>query len=159
MPDVLHELFPNGLAHYFAGGLLIGAGVALIFVFTGAIAGMSTVFSSTWSYVSGRPFFQQPRFVGSRAWRLVLAAGLVIGALLWWALYGPAGGVQTQVKWWQLLLGGFVAGFGARMSNGCTSGHGICGMASLQFPSMLAVVTFLATAMITARVVLLFGGR
>jgi uncharacterized membrane protein YedE/YeeE len=62
------------------------------------------------------------------------------------------------VPWWQLLLGGFIAGFGARLSNGCTSGHGICGMASLQLPSLLAVLTFLATAMVTANLVRSLGG-
>ncbi len=156
---MLASLFPLGVAHYVAGGLCIGAAVALIFVFTGAVSGMSTVFTSTWSYVSNKPFFQQARFVGSRGWRLVLAAGLVIGAFLWWRVFGPPGGVQTHVTPWQLLIGGFVAGFGARMSNGCTSGHGVCGLASLQVPSALAVVTFLATAIGTAHLVLVFGGR
>lgn len=59
-------LFPHGWQHYLLGGLLIGTGVALLHVLTGRIGGMSTVFSSTWSYVVNRPFFQQPRFVGSR---------------------------------------------------------------------------------------------
>jgi len=54
---------------------------------------------------------------------------------------------------WQLAVGGFIAGFGARMSNGCTAGHGICGMASLQAPSIASVAIFLATAMVTARLV------
>jgi hypothetical protein len=58
---------------------------------------------------------------------------------------------------WQLAAGGFIAGFGARLSNGCTAGHGICGMASLQPPSMLAVAIFLATAMLTARAVRAFA--
>lgn len=156
---MLTSLFPHGFAQYIAGGVLIGAGVALIFVLTGAVPGMSTVFSSTWSYVSNRPFFQQARFVGSRGWRLVLAAGLILGAALWGLLLGPQGGVVTHVTPWQLLVGGFVAGFGARMSNGCTSGHGVCGLASLQVPSLLAVVTFLATAIGTAHLVLAFGGR
>jgi len=156
---MVEALFPNGLAHYLAGGLLIGAGVALIFVFTGAVSGMSTVFSSTWSYISSWPFFQQPLFAATRAWRLVLAAGLIVGALLWWLLLGPVGGVQTAVSWWQLLAGGFLVGFGARLSNGCTSGHGICGLASLQLPSALAVLTFLATAIVVANVVLALGGR
>jgi len=152
-------LFPNGMTHYLAGGLLIGAGMALIFVLTGAVPGMSTVFSSTWSYVLRRPFFQQPRFVNTRAWRLVLAAGLVLGAFVWWSWVGPAHGVQTHVSWWQLLGGGFLVGFGARMSNGCTSGHGICGLASLQLPSALAVLTFLATAIGVANLVVLLGSH
>jgi uncharacterized membrane protein YedE/YeeE len=63
----------------------------------------------------------------------------------------------TQVPAWQLALGGFIAGFGARLSNGCTAGHGICGVASLQSASMLSVLVFLATAMITARVVAHFA--
>ena len=58
-------LFPLGWQHYLLGGLCIGAGVALLFVCTGLIGGMSTVFSSTWSYVLRRPFFQQERFTGS----------------------------------------------------------------------------------------------
>jgi hypothetical protein len=73
------SLFPLGWQHYLAGGLLAGAGVALLFVLTGRIGGMSTVFSSTWSYAVQRPFFQQARFVDSRGWRLVYAAGLILG--------------------------------------------------------------------------------
>jgi uncharacterized protein len=152
-------LFPLGWEHYLVGGLLVGGGVALIFVLTGLVTGMSTVFTSTWSYVSSAPFFQQARFTGSRGWRLVLAFGLVAGAGLWWFLLGPPGGIQTAVPGWQLAAGGFLVGYGARMSNGCTSGHGICGLASLELPSALAVTTFLITAIATANLVLLFGGR
>jgi uncharacterized membrane protein YedE/YeeE len=126
------SLFPLGWQHYLAGGLLAGAGVALLFVLTGRIGGMSTVFSSTWSYAVQRPFFQQARFVDSRGWRLVYAAGLILGALLWWL--GVAGGQPqaTAVPTWQLVVGGFFVGYGARLGNGCTSGHGICGLGSLQ---------------------------
>jgi uncharacterized membrane protein YedE/YeeE len=156
---MLHAIFPNGELHYLAGGLLIGAGVGVLFVFTGLIGGASTVFSSSWSYLVKRPFFQQARFVDSRDWRLVYAAGMMLGALLWWLVLGPYTGVQTTVPWWQLLAGGAIAGFGARLANGCTSGHGICGLASLQMPSLLAVLIFLATAMVSARLVLAIGGR
>ena len=79
------------------------------------------------------------------------AAGLIAGALAWLATMGEP--FATQVPAWQLALGGFLAGYGARLSNGCTAGHGICGIASLQPASMLSVATFLATAMITARLV------
>jgi hypothetical protein len=155
----LESLFPLGIQHYLVGGLLIGAGVGLIFVLTGVVAGMSTVFSSSWSWVSHAPFFQQERFTGTRRWRLVLAIGLVLGALLWWLWLGPAGGAHTQVAWWRLLFGGLLVGMGARMSNGCTSGHGICGLASLQLPSLLAVLTFLATAIGVANLAVRIGGR
>ncbi|HXF45320.1 MAG TPA: YeeE/YedE thiosulfate transporter family protein [Burkholderiaceae bacterium] len=156
---MIDVLFPLGISHYLIGGLLMGVGVALIFVLTGAVSGMSTVFTSTWSYFSTAPFFQQPRFTATRRWRLALAAGLILGALIWWQWLGPEGGVVTRVTWWQLLAGGFLVGFGARMSNGCTSGHGICGLASLQLPSALAVLTFLATAIAVANLTLWLGGR
>jgi uncharacterized membrane protein YedE/YeeE len=144
------SLFPLGWQHYLLGGLLIGAGTGFLYVMTGRIGGMSTVFSSTWSYLLAQPFFQQSRFTDSRRWRLVYAAGLVLGAFVWWQ--GIAGGAThaMQVPTWQLLVGGFFVGYGARLANGCTSGHGICGLASLQLPSLYAVLTFMATAFLTA---------
>ena len=53
----------------------------------------------------------------------------------------------------------YMVGFGARLGNGCTSGHGICGLSSLQLPSLVAVLTFMATGFVTANVVLFLGGR
>jgi uncharacterized membrane protein YedE/YeeE len=153
----LAHLFPLGWLHYLGGGLLIGAGVALLFVLTGRIGGMSTVYSSTWSWFSQRPFFQQPKFLHSRGWRLVYALGLILGAGLWWITLGAAQPQHTGLPAWQLLLGGVLVGFGARLSNGCTSGHGICGLGSLQFPSLVAVLTFMATAFITAHLAMAWG--
>jgi uncharacterized protein len=143
-------LFPLGWQHYLLGGLFIGAGVALLFVLTGLVGGMSSVFSSTWSFVSRAPYFQQARYTGSRGWRLVYAAGLVLGALVWWLAFSDGTAQTTEVPVWALLVGGFLVGYGARLGNGCTSGHGICGLGSLQWPSLLAVLTFMGTAFITA---------
>jgi len=144
------SLFPHGWQHYLLGGVLIGTGVSLLFLFTGRIGGMSTLFSSTWSFAVQRPFFQQARFVDSRNWRLVYALGMILGAMVWWL--GWAGGAPqtTTVPAWQLAVGGFFVGYGARLGNGCTSGHGICGLGSLRWPSLMAVLTFMATAFLTA---------
>ena len=75
------------------------------------------------------------------------------------ALFVLLGGAptHTQVAPWRLLAGGFLVGFGSRLGGGCTSGHGICGLASLQRPSLAAVVTFLATGMATAQLVARLG--
>ena len=113
----MEALFPNGWAHYLAGGVIMGIGMSLLFLSTGLIGGMSTVFTSVWSYFSRAPFFQEGRFVSSRRWRLVYAAALIAGALLWLAC---------------------------------------CGL-PLQPASILSVLLFLATAMITARVVAAFA--
>jgi uncharacterized membrane protein YedE/YeeE len=81
---------------------------------------------------------------------------MVLGALLFTVMSGDR--AVTTVPWFLLLLGGFVAGFGARLGNGCTSGHGVCGLGSLQLPSLVAVLAFLATAFATANLVRALGG-
>ncbi len=113
-------LFPFGWQHYLLGGVFIGGGVALLYLTTGLVGGMSSVFSSTWSFVVQRPFFQQARYTDTRVWRLIYALGLILGALLWWL--GVAGGAPqaTSVPAWQLMVGGFLVGYGARLGNGCT---------------------------------------
>lgn len=151
--SLINTLFPLGWQHYLWGGLTIGAGVALLYLFNGWVGGMSTVFSSSWSFVFKRSSFQQDRFLVSRYWRLVYALGVVLGALVWrFALAGGEAQV-SNVPAWQLLAGGFLVGYGARLGNGCTSGHGICGLGSLQLPSLGAVLTFMATAFLTANLI------
>ena len=152
----MEAYFPNGWMHYLVGGGAIGLGVSLLFIGTGLIGGMSTVYSSTWSFVLKQKFFQQARFTTSRQWRLIYALGLVCGALLACLLIPRA--AILVIPWWQLLLGGVIAGFGARLGNGCTSGHGICGMASFNKASMVAVIIFLGVAIGTARIVIMLGG-
>ena len=149
-------LFPLGITHYLIGGLFIGFAVSFLFATTGLVGGMSTFFTSTWSFVSNWKYFNREAFVSSRNWRIVYASGLVLGALIWMLTVGEV--FVTTISWWQLTLGGFIAGFGARLSNGCTSGHGICGMASFQLPAFLAVLIFLTTAIITAQLMQKLGG-
>lgn len=155
---MIESLFPNGILPYLAGGICIGLAVSLIFVLTGQVAGMSSVFSSTLSWFSKQRYFQQPRLLESRIWRLWLAVGLVMGAALYWFGFGPGTPWQTEVPYWQLGLGGFIAGYGARLGNGCTSGHGICGMASLQGLSILSVCIFLSVAIVTAQLIAALKG-
>jgi uncharacterized membrane protein YedE/YeeE len=64
--------------------------------------------------------------------------------------------VVVTIPTWQLFVGGLLVGYGARLSQGCTSGHGICGLASLSLPSLMAVCTFMATAFLTANVMARF---
>lgn len=155
---MIEQWFPNGWLQYLLGGILIGSGVGFAFLCAGLVTGMSTFFSSSWSWVSRLEFFQRERLHGSRGWRAALAVGLVIGGVFYTVTLGGGTAVTTAVPWWQLGVGGVLVGFGARLSDGCTSGHGICGLASLQLPSLLAVLTFLATAMVTAQLVLALGG-
>jgi uncharacterized membrane protein YedE/YeeE len=137
---------------------LVGSAASLAFVTTGLITGINTVSGSNWLYFSPQTLLQEPRIAGSRAWRLVLAAGLVLGAA--WYRSTAVGGMPevTAVAPWQLSVGGFIAGFGARLGNGCTSGQGICSLAASQAPSLAAVLTCMAPAIVTANLVAMPGG-
>ncbi len=140
--------FPNGWAHYLAGGVLIGAGVSLIYVATGTAAGTSSFFSAQWSWFSRLSFFGHARWRQERFWRLAYALGLIAGAFFW--RMGTGVRLTTAVAPWRLLVGGLLAGFGTRLSGGCTAGHGICGIASLKRESFVAVPVFLLTAIVIA---------
>lgn len=148
--------FPNGIAQYLIGGLLIGLGVAMLYVTTGRPGGVSTFFSAAWSWLLERPFFQQKSFLDSRGWRLLYALGLVLGGALYVALGLPV--LPSEMPAWKLAVGGVLIGFGARLGGGCTSGHGICGMASLSPGSIAMVGVFLSTAIATAWVLRGLGG-
>ncbi len=145
---MIETLFPHGISHYLTGGLLIGLGVALLFIVTGRQGGASTFFSASWSWLIKTPFFQQPALLQSRNWRLVYAAGFVLGGLIYLGMGLPQ--EASAMPAWKLALGGVFIGYGARLGGGCTSGHGICGMASLNIGSISVVMTFMATGIATA---------
>jgi uncharacterized membrane protein YedE/YeeE len=151
-------LFPSGWQPFLTGGLLIGVGVSLMFICFGRVVGMSSFFSSTWSWASGLAYFQQPSLRGTRTWRLWCAVGLILGVMAWQFVQGSGVALTTDVSPERLLIGGLFVGFGARMSNGCTSGHGICGLSSLSGPSALAVLIFMGVAMLTANAMVWLTG-
>ena len=153
----MSEFFPQGYASYVIGGLLIGLAVSVLYLLTGLIGGMSTVFTSSWSYFSQAAYFSEPRFRSSRVWRLIYVIGLILGGVVYLTMGGDT--FVTNISPWRLVLGGVLMGFGARLSNGCTAGHGICGLASLRLSSLLAVMIFLATAIAVAHLMQSLGVR
>ncbi|MEM2098814.1 MAG: YeeE/YedE thiosulfate transporter family protein [Candidatus Bathyarchaeia archaeon] len=150
-------MFPLGIEQYLIGGILVGAGVSLIYILTGLHATQSSFFTTTLSWFSKRKHFQKERNLQERTWRLYLAIGMVIGALLHTLTFSPTGFWTTSVQLWRLALGGLLVGFGTRLSEGCTSGHGISGLASLSTTSLSAVIVFMGVAIITANIVQLLG--
>ena len=150
----IETLFPNGISRYAIGGLLVGLGTAVIYLGTAITAGASTFLESTLSYVSDQSRFQQYR--PSRDWRVVFTVGIVGGAAVY-ALVFQGSIWTTDVQWWRLLAGGVLIGIGTRLGKGCTSGHGVCGVASVSGTSLVNVVTFLAIAIGTAHLVQAFG--
>ena len=150
-------MFPLGLTSYIIGGAIIGVAVASVYILTGIHATQSTFFTSTLSYFIKLPYFQRETNLKSREWRLFFAAGVILGALVYTFTISPDGFWVTSIPLWRLIIGGFLVGFGTRLSSGCTSGHGISGVASLSTTSVYAVLTFIATGMITVYVLGVLG--
>ena len=155
--SLIINMFPLGIAPYIVGGILIGVGVGHIYIATGLHATQSSFFSTTLSFFSKRPYFQQKQYLNSRGWRLTFAAGVILGALIYTLTLSPEGFFTTSVQWWRLALGGLLVGFGTRLSKGCTSGHGISGLGSLSTTSLYAVLTFLVVGVLTAMIVQALG--
>ena len=153
---VVAELFPNGIAHYAVGGVLIGVGVAVIYLGTGISPGASTFLESTLSYVSKRERFTRQRFLASRDWRIVFTVGIVVGAAVY-AIVFQGGAWITEVQPWRLFAGGVLIGIGTRLGKGCTSGHGVCGVGSRSGTSILNVAIFMAVAIGVAQLLLAIG--
>ncbi|TCZ61025.1 YeeE/YedE family protein [Roseicella aquatilis] len=120
-----------------AGGVLIGASAAVLWLTLGRIAGISGILGG----LTGAPG-------GDRAWRLAFLTGLVGAPLAWAAALGPPE-VRIAAGPLTLVLAGLLVGFGTRLGSGCTSGHGVCGLARLSPRSVAATVVFMATAAAT----------
>lgn len=150
-------MFPLGIEPYLIGGILVGLGVSLIYVLTGIHATQSSFFTTTLSWLSKKKHFQQQRNIQERIWRVYLAVGLVIGSLIYTLVLSPTGFWTTSIQLWRLVLGGLLVGFGTRLSQGCTSGHGISGLASLSSTSLYAVIVFMGVAIVTAKLIQMLG--
>jgi len=150
-------MFPLGIWPYIIGGLIIGVGVSFVYILTGIHSTQSSLFSTTMSYFSKIPYFQRKTYLESREWRLYFAAGVILGAVIYTLTVSPDGWWTTSVQPWRLVIGGLLVGFGTRLSSGCTSGHGISGIASLSTTSLLAVITFILFGIISAQIVTFLG--
>ncbi len=125
-----------------AGGSLIGISVTLLLLFNGRIGGISGI-------MNGLLFAQK----NDRIWRLIFLTGIVLGAIIFQQMV-PEFNVPRQNYPLQLIgLSGFLVGFGTRMSGGCTSGHGICGIANLSMRSLIATLTFMAAGFMTVYII------
>jgi uncharacterized membrane protein YedE/YeeE len=119
------------------GGLLIGLAAALLWLTTGRIAGISGI-------VGALPTAR----TGDVAWRIAFLAGLIVAPVI----YAMAAGmpvVRLDAGMPVIVAGGLLVGFGTRLGGGCTSGHGVCGIARLSARSLLATGLFMAAGVVT----------
>src|SRR6056297_2350570 len=109
-----------------AGGALIGASAVLLMLTIGRVMGATGVLSGAIWGPSGRD------------WRIALLAGMVSGPLVFFAVAGEMPAIQVPVSATAMIVGGFLVGVGVTFGAGCTSGHGVCGMARLSPRSIAA---------------------
>ena len=121
-----------------SGGGLIGLASVLMLALTGRIAGISGILGGL---ITGS-------MSSDRLWRIAFLLGLVIGAVIFRIAFGPLP-VQLQAEGTQLIMAGLLVGFGTRLGSGCTSGHGVCGIARLSPRSLAATVTFISAGIVT----------
>jgi uncharacterized membrane protein YedE/YeeE len=119
------------------GGMLIGLSATILLTFNGRIAGISGI-------VNGAI-----KFTKEENWRWLFIVGMLIGGLIYEYLVASESTPLSSFSPGAMILGGLLVGLGTRMGNGCTSGHGVCGLGRLSFRSLMAVITFMITAIIT----------
>ena len=138
--------------HSLAGGALIGLAASLLLLANGQIAGISGILGNLLTREGRAP------------WRLAFLAGMVLSPLLLWSVMAevapatvqtPDIDTQTVAR---LLVGGFLVGLGTRLANGCTSGHGVCGLARFSLRSLVAVITFMGAGFVTVALWRLING-
>jgi uncharacterized membrane protein YedE/YeeE len=127
----------NGLI----GGILIGISATVLLAFNGRIAGISGMINGALE------------FTASQVWRWYFLGGMLLGGLIYEYFLPLPNTPSYNLDLITMIIGGFLVGFGTRMGNGCTSGHGVCGLGRLSVRSLTAVISFLTSGMITVFVV------
>ncbi|SLN56100.1 hypothetical protein PEL8287_03010 [Roseovarius litorisediminis] len=125
------------------GGALIGVASVLLMLTLGRIMGSTGILTG----------FFFPSSAADWRWRAAVLAGMVSGPLVILVFAGHMPAVDVTVSTPMLLIGGFIVGIGVTFGSGCTSGHGVCGMARLSPRSIAATATFMVSTFITVYVV------
>ena len=128
------------------GGGLIGVAVTVLLYFNGRIAGNSGMVAGLWTLKKDRAW-----------WRLFYLVGLVLGAYLYAVFFGRPAYV-LNAPYPVVIIAGLLVGFGTQLGGGCTSGHGICGLARFSKRSIAATLIFMGTGILTVFIVRHWGG-
>ena len=123
------------------GGLLIGTAATLTLWTSGRIAGISGILAGSLFHKGQEAF-----------WRGLFLCGLLLGGATY-SLFNGGLEIETEATPLMTILAGLLVGFGTRMGNGCTSGHGVCGIARFSRRSLVATITFMMVAMLTVWVI------
>lgn len=122
-----------------SGGVLIGLGAILLMAFLGRIMGATGILAGALVPTSAQEL----------SWRAAVLAGMISGPLVIFAMTGKMPEIQVPVSAIMMIIGGLLVGIGVTIGTGCTSGHGVCGIARLSRRSIAATLTFMAVTATT----------
>lgn len=123
------------------GGSIIGTAVSLLLLFNGKVLGVSGILGE---------LFNNP--LSKNYWRLFFVLGLLISPLIY-SIFYPIPIIEITSNKLLIIVGGLLVGFGSRLGSGCTSGHGVCGLARLSVRSFIATMTFIFFGFVTVFVI------
>ena len=123
------------------GGSIIGIAVSLLLLFNGKLLGVSGILGE---------LFNNP--LSKNYWRLFFVLGLLISPLIY-SIFHPIPLIEISSNKLLIIVGGLLVGFGSRLGSGCTSGHGVCGLARLSVRSFIATMTFIFFGFVTVFVI------
>lgn len=133
--------FTPGLSSF--GGILIGLAAVLLMASIGRIAGATGILTGLFA----------PSSTADWTWRATMLAGMVTAPSAVLLVTGEMPTITVPVSMWSLAVGGFIVGVGVVLGSGCTSGHGVCGLARLSPRSLVATVTFMITTAVTVFII------
>ena len=123
------------------GGSIIGIAVSLLLLFNGKVLGVSGILGE---------LFNHP--LSKNNWRLFFVLGLLISPLIY-SIFHPIPLIEISSNKLLIIVAGLLVGFGSRLGSGCTSGHGVCGLARLSVRSFIATMTFIFFGFVTVFVI------
>ena len=127
----------------FIGGCLIGLAALLLMALKGRVMGISGILSG----------IVAPTGTGERGWRLMFLGGAILGPVIWQVIVGSPIAWQAVASGPQFYIAAFLVGVGTAIGSGCTSGHGICGLARMSPRSLVAVLAFMVSAIATVALI------
>ena len=123
------------------GGSIIGIAVSLLLLFNGKVLGVSGILGELFNHPLSKNY-----------WRLFFVLGLLISPLIY-SIFHPIPLIEISSNKLLIIVAGLLVGFGSRLGSGCTSGHGVCGLARLSVRSFKATMTFIFFGFVTVFVI------
>ncbi len=141
------------------GGALIGLAAALLMLTTGRLAGISGIFGGCLAPSLPSPASGGGLGRGDKGWRVAFIAGLILAPLTGSLVGFPVPLPEMPASWVVIVAAGLLVGFGTKLGSGCTSGHGVCGIARLSPRSIVATGIFMGVAIVVVALTRhVFGG-